>query len=63
MNQTQVPMLDVEKVLNGGLMEGLAEVSQQGVSLTIPPIGVVLGNHIYIPILPPLPILPVFIVP
>ena len=61
MEETQIPTLDVAKVLSGGLMQGLME--QGNVGFTIPPIGVILGGHIYIPILPPLPILPVFIVP
>ena len=63
MDNAQVPMLDVQKILSGGLMDGLAAATQQGVSFTLPAPGVVLGEHIYIPIIPPLPILPVLIFP
>lgn len=60
----QIPTLDVTKVLDGGIMQSLGEAIAQGnISLTFPPPGVIIGRHIYIPVLPPLPILPVFIVP
>lgn len=64
MDNTQIPTLDLTKVLNGGLMQDMGAVMEQGgIGITFPPPGVVLGGHLYIPVLPPLPILPVLIVP
>lgn len=64
MEGAQLPTLDISKVLDGGLMQDLGTVMEQGgISITVPALGVVLGNHIYIPLLPPLPLLPVLIAP
>ena len=64
MDTSQIPTLDLNKVMNGGLMQDMGTVMEQGgIGITIPPLGVVLGGHVYIPILPPLPILPVLIAP
>jgi len=64
MESNQIPILDLNKVLSGGLMQGLGAASEQSiVSVVLPAPGIVLLNHIYIPILPPLPLLPEIIVP
>jgi len=64
MENNQIPILDLNKVLSGGLMQGLGAASEQSiVSVVLPVPGIVLLNHIYIPILPPLPLLPEIIVP
>lgn len=64
METTQIPTLDLNKVMQGGLMQDLGAVMEQGgIGFTFPPPGVVLGGHLYIPVLPPVPILPVVIFP
>ena len=56
--------LNIDEILKGGLMQDLGTVMEQGgISITVPPLGLVLGGHIYIPLLPPLPLLPVLIAP
>lgn len=59
-----IPTLDLSKVLNGGLMGDLGAVMEQGtLGFTFPPPGIVIAEHLYIPLIPPLPILPVVMFP
>jgi hypothetical protein len=64
MEGAEIPTLDLSKVLSGGLMQDVGALAEQcQIGLTFPPPGIVVGNHFYIPVLPPLPLLPVIIVP